>query len=77
MGQPRAKPIDELVEHELAVEQRLVVVADFLGQAVQELGLDLAQRLGRQPAAPRQVRIGLLPLPQFDGPLLLRGRPTD
>ena len=71
MGHPRTKTIDELIEHEFAFHEILVIVADLAGEAVEELGLDLSQGLGRRPAIPRQTRIGLLPLAQFMGPLTL------
>ena len=73
MGQPWAKTIDEFIEHELAFHERLVVFADFLRQAHEELGLHLAEGLGRRAAVSGQMGIGLFPLPQFDRPLLLGG----
>ncbi len=71
MGHPRPEAVDELVEHELAVQQVLVVRADLGGQAIEKLGLHLAQRLGGHTATAGQVRIGLFPLAQLVGPLLL------
>ena len=69
---PRSETIHELVEHEVAFHQRLVVLVDLPRQAVEEFRLHLAQGLGRHAAALRQVRIGLFPLAQFVGPLPLR-----
>ena len=71
MGHPGAKTIDELIEHEFAFHEILVIVANLAGNAIQEFGLDLSQRLGRHPAIPGQTRIGLLPLAKLMGTLTL------
>lgn len=72
MGQPRSESIDEFVKHELAVQQRILVLRDFHGQIVKELRLDPAERLRCLAAGTGKSRIGLFPLPQFELALLLR-----
>ena len=62
MGHPGAETIDELVEHEFAVHETFVAFTDLVGKAIEELGVDLSQRLGCHTATFGQARIGLLPL---------------
>ena len=70
---PRPEAVDELIEHELAVQQVLVVGIDLGRQRFEELGLHLAQSLGRHAAIAGQTRIGLLPLAQLHVSLFLGG----
>ena len=62
MSHPRAKAIDELIEHELALHEILVTFADLASETIKEFGLHLAQGLGCRSAIPRQARVSLLPL---------------
>ena len=71
MGQPRAKSIDKLVEHELAFDQMIFTVGDFLGEHVEELSLHAAEGLRCLTARPGQFRIRVLPLLQFVSTLLV------
>jgi hypothetical protein len=61
------------MQHEFAFQEVLIILADFAGETVQELRLNLAQGLGRFATIPRQAWIGRLPLPQFLVPLALVG----
>ena len=73
MRQPRSVAVDEFVEHEVAFDHVVAGVVDFLGHAIEIFDLHAGQRLGRFAAGAGQGRMGVSPLVQFVGPLLLSG----
>lgn len=71
MGKPRAKSVNEFIQHEFTLKQRVRIALDLVRQALEELGLDVAQNLRRFSASFGELRVGLLPLTQLSGTLPL------
>ena len=65
MRQPRAIAIDELVEHEFAVDERFLVFRDLPSDGLKELCLHLAERFGRPAARVSGGVGGLRPAIEF------------
>jgi hypothetical protein len=71
MGQPRTEAVDELIEKEFAFNHVVARVVDLFCHPLEIIDLDACQGLGCFAARTGQGRVGISPLIQLVGSLLL------
>ncbi len=71
MSHARAEAVDELIHHELAIHQALIVLLDLFSEFLEEVSLHLAERFCSRPAVIGEVGMSVLPLGQLLSALTL------